>query len=218
MARGQNQSTGRTARSEAILRSLGGGSDEIAAYRSARRIDKAYIAATKELRSLIKDGRVYIVEELTNFIESKNAELNRVNSQDGNFYKEVARITGEIKAKVAKTRAEFGTLGDLSMAMQYPRQDIGTLRRYYEDTNIHMAYVKSPGDSKASAGKQVFFIGDQLRKGDTFTFTDKDGNKGKVESVGEARLLKEATSLEAGMDLGTPVYILDDRYYERGKA
>lgn len=166
----------------------------------------------------MKDKRVYIGDELQNFLESKNLELSNANAQSGDFYKTVARITNEIEEKVAKTRAEFGTLGDLSDAMKYPRQEIDTLRRYYEEENIHMAYVKYPGDSKASVGQQVLFIGNQLRKGDTFTFKDKDGNKGKVERVGEPRLLKDATNLEASMDLGVPVYILDDRYYERGKA
>jgi len=210
MARGYS-----TARSESALRSLGGGSDEIASYRQARRLDKEYLGATKELRSLIKDKRVYIGDELTAFIDSKNLELSKVNAQDGNFYKEVARITKEIEAKVAKTRAEFGVLGDLPVS--YPRQDAQTLRRYYDDTMVQMAYVKGPEDTKASAGKQVFIIGDQLRKGDTFSFKDKDGNKVKVDMVGAGKPLKDMPNLEAGIDLGTPVYILPEEYFKRGE-
>ena len=210
MARGYS-----TARSESVLRSLGGGSDEIAQYRAARRMDKAYIDTTKELKSLMKDKRVYITDELQSFLEAKNLELGRANAQDGSFYKEVARVTREIEEKVAKTRAEFGTLGDLPMS--FPRQDSGSIRRYYEEENIHMAYVKYPGDSAASAGQQVFFIGNQLRKGDTFTFKDKNGDKGKVERVGEPRLVKDAP-IESSLDLGTPIYILPEQYYKRGEA
>jgi hypothetical protein len=210
MARGYS-----TARSESALRSLGGGSDEIAAYRAARRLDKEYLGATKELRSLIKDKRVYIGDELTAFIDSKNLELSKVNAQDGNFYKEVARITKEIETKVAKTRAEFGVLG--AVPIDYPRQDKESLRRYYNDTMVQMAYVKGPGDTKASVGKQVFIISDQLRKGDTFTFEDKNGNKVKVDSVGAGKPLKDVPNFDAGLDMGTDVYILREDYFKRGE-
>lgn len=215
MARNQPKGSTRL-RSELTLRQLGGGADEIAALRRTQALERAWLAAAKELRSLIRDKRVYNGDELKNFIESKNIELSKVNAQDGDYNKAIARITNEIEEKVAKTRAEFGTLGELPM--MHPRQDAETLRRYYDDTNIQMGHIKGPGDTTSSVGRQVWFIGDQFRRGDTFTFRDANGDRVKVDSIGAGRPLKEVPNFEAGIDLGTPVYILPEEYYQRGKV
>lgn len=211
MARG-----GSRAQSERLLRSLGGGSDEIAQYRAYQRASSDYSKIGTQLERLgreanksIKASALGVKEEISAFNKGMADRLKAlVDSKPANIVGELRKLTLESEQKLAEMRAKTGILGELPMS--YPRQASEFFHRYYDDTNVQMGYV---------GNQQVMFVGNQLQKNDEFTFKDVDGNKVKVTDLGPGRPIKElGDQFDANMDLGVKVYVLPEEYFERGKA